>query len=67
MAAGKAGIDILKRGLLAGKLTLARKEGSWLERIEEELGNLPDKWEELVTMLDAQYGGLYDKEGYGLS
>jgi methanol--5-hydroxybenzimidazolylcobamide Co-methyltransferase len=67
VAAGKAAIAILKRGQRAGKLTLARKEGPWLERIEEELENLPDKWEDLVAMLDAQYGDLYDKESYGLS
>ena len=67
VAAGKAAVAILKRGQRAGKLTLARKEGPWLERIEEELENLPDKWEDLVAMLDAQYGDLYDKESYGLS
>src|SRR5271166_6194723 len=37
------------------------------KRIEDDLGNLPDKWEDLVTNLDSQYGGLYDKESYGLS
>jgi methanol--5-hydroxybenzimidazolylcobamide Co-methyltransferase len=67
VAAGKAAIAILKRGQRAGKLTLARKEGPWLERIEEELENLPDKWEDLVAILDAQYGDLYDKESYELS
>jgi len=67
VAAGKAAIDVLKRGQRAGKLALARKEVSWLERIEDDLGNLPDKWEDLVTNLDSQYGGLYDKESYGLS
>jgi methanol--5-hydroxybenzimidazolylcobamide Co-methyltransferase len=66
VAAGKAAVDILNRGRRAGKLTLSRKEETWLKRIEEALGQLPDDWRELRAAIDPQYGDLYDKESYGL-
>jgi methanol---5-hydroxybenzimidazolylcobamide Co-methyltransferase len=66
VAAGKAAVGILNRGRRAGKLTLFRKEETWLRRIEEALEELPDDWRELRAAIDRQYGDLYDKDSYGL-
>ena len=66
VAAGKAAVDILNRGRRAGHLALSRKEETWLKRIEEALGQMPDDWRELRAAIDPQYGDLYDKDSYGL-
>jgi methanol--5-hydroxybenzimidazolylcobamide Co-methyltransferase len=67
VAAGKAAVAVLERGAREGRLTLARKERQWLDRIAEALAALPTDWRELQAQLEPQYGHLYDKESYGLA
>lgn len=67
IAAGKAAVAILDRGCRAGRLTLARRETQWLERIDKALQALPSDWRELQSQIEPQYGALYDKESYDLS
>jgi hypothetical protein len=57
----------MKDGLAAGKLRLSRKEQQWLGRIEEALASLSADEAAMVRAVDAQYGNLYDKAGYGLA
>jgi methanol--5-hydroxybenzimidazolylcobamide Co-methyltransferase len=66
VAAGRVAVDILKEGVVAGKLRLSRKEQQWLERIEASLDELPAEESALIAVLEEQYGGLYDKASYGL-
>jgi methanol--5-hydroxybenzimidazolylcobamide Co-methyltransferase len=67
VAAGKAAVDLLDRGAREGRLTLARKQRQWLDRIGEALMALPTHWRELEAQLEPQYGQLYDKKSYGLA
>ena len=66
IVAGKAAVDILDRGAREGRLSLARKERQWLDRIGGALAALPTDWLELQAQLEPQYGHLYDKSSYGL-
>jgi methanol--5-hydroxybenzimidazolylcobamide Co-methyltransferase len=66
VAAGRAAVKILRDGLSAGKLTLAKKEHNWLNRIEDELEQLPQAEEELMARVAEQYKELWDPESYGL-
>jgi methanol--5-hydroxybenzimidazolylcobamide Co-methyltransferase len=67
VAAGKAAADILYRGVREGRLSLARKERQWLDRIGEALTALPADWRELQVQIEPQYGSLYDRSSYGLA
>ena len=67
VAAGKAAADILYRGAREGRLSLARKERQWLDRIGEALTALPADWRELQVQIEPQYGSLYDRSSYGLA
>ena len=66
VAAGKAAAGLLDRGARDGRLTLARKERQWLDRVGEALDALPADWRELKARIEPDYGHLYDKESYGL-
>jgi methanol--5-hydroxybenzimidazolylcobamide Co-methyltransferase len=65
LAAGRAAVKILRDGLSAGKLTLAKKELTWLDRIENELEKLPEAGDELMARVAEQYKGLWDPASYG--
>ncbi len=67
VVAGKAAVDVLERGAREGRLSLARKERQWLDRIAGALAALPTDWRELQAQVEPQYGHLYDKESYGLA
>ncbi len=67
VAAGKAAVDILDRGSREGRLSLARKERQWLDRIGEALTTLPSDWRELQVQVEPEYGNLYDRSSYGLA
>ncbi len=67
VAAGKAAADILYRGAREGRMSLARKERQWLDRIGEALATLPSDWRELQVQIEPEYGDLYDKSSYGLA
>jgi methanol--5-hydroxybenzimidazolylcobamide Co-methyltransferase len=66
IAAGLAGVGIIKREIESGKMKVVKKEQTWLARIEKELKNLPETPEELAKKVDADYGKFYDKASYGL-
>lgn len=66
IAAGKAGVRILKRGIEQGKMQINRKETQWLGRIEKALDSLPTDCGELIKQTDQMWGELYDKKSYGL-
>ena len=67
VAAGKAAADILYRGAREGRMSLARKERQWLDRIGEALATLPSDWRELQVQIEPEYGDLYDRSSYGLA
>ena len=67
VAAGKAAVDILYRGAREGRMSLARKERQWLDRIGEALATLPSDWRELQVQIEPEYGDLYDRSSYGLA
>lgn len=67
VAAGKAAVDILRRGHRADRLKLTRREVVWLDLIDHALSELPDDWRELMAAVEPQYGGAYDKRSYGLA
>ena len=67
VAAGLVAVDILRRGMQAGKLKLSRKEEQWLGRIEAALAELPGTGEDLMRQLEPQYGAYYDKASYALA
>ena len=66
LAAGLAALGILKDGIAEGRLSLARKELQWLDRIQAALETSPADEMVLLRDLDAQYGSLFDKDSYGL-
>jgi methanol--5-hydroxybenzimidazolylcobamide Co-methyltransferase len=65
IAAGQAAVAILKEGVEAGALKLNRKEQTWLDRLNKELGELPPE-EQLLAEMQEQYGGVFDPKSYGL-
>ena len=66
VAAGREAIAILREGLATGKLKLSQKEQTWLDRIENELGELPADAAGLESALAAQYESYYDPGSYAL-
>ena len=67
VAAGKAAVNILKRGLDQGRMKLNRKEQQWLGRIEKSLESLPAEASALIAQTDPSYGQYYTKNSYGLA
>ena len=67
VAAGKAAVDILRRGHRADRVKLTRREAVRLDLIDHALSELPDDWRELMAAVEPQYGGAYDKRSYGLA
>ncbi len=67
VAAGKAAVDILRRGHRADRLKLTRREVVWLDLTDHALSELPNDWRELMAAVEPQYGGAYDKRSYGLA
>jgi methanol--5-hydroxybenzimidazolylcobamide Co-methyltransferase len=66
VAAGLETVAILREGQADGRLTLARKEATWLDRIERELGAMPATAEALVAETHSELGSLYHPASYGL-
>jgi len=67
VAAGRAAAKILRDGLSAGKLVLAKKEQNWLMRIENDLAGLPETEDEMMARVAGQYQALWDPTSYGLA
>ena len=66
VAAGRTAVHLLKEGVASGRLTLAKPEAQWLQRIEEELESLPDSEAALLEEMAPAYGRLFDPKSYGL-
>lgn len=66
IAAGRAALEIIARGLKDGRLALPSKEQQWLTRLERELDALPSTAEQLLADIEAEYGHLYHRPSYGL-
>lgn len=66
VAAGRAALKILRRGLSDKRLHLSKKERQWLDRIEREFDALPlDEWA-LLDEMRVTYRSLFDERSYGL-
>ncbi len=66
IAAGRAAVAIIKKGITGRQLHISRKEQQWLTRIDDALGAFPDDEGMPMSDLEVQYGSLYDKTTYGL-
>ena len=66
VAAGRAAVDILMKGVDRNQLHISRKEHLWLSRIDEALDTFPVDEAALIADMEGQYGSLYDKASYGL-
>jgi hypothetical protein len=66
VAAGSAAVSILKDGIASGQLNLSGREQQWLERIENALGSLPAKEDDLRSEMLEQHGQVFDPASYGL-
>jgi methanol--5-hydroxybenzimidazolylcobamide Co-methyltransferase len=66
IAAGQAAVSILSEGLAEGKLRLSAKERQWLERIDRELGEMPESEEELLRSFSTANGYSFDPASYGI-
>ena len=67
VAAGMTAVEILRRHLSGGRLTLSKKESDWLARIEKQLSALPADEDEFFAQTAPQYRELYDPASYGLA
>jgi methanol--5-hydroxybenzimidazolylcobamide Co-methyltransferase len=65
VAAGKAAVEVLREGLASGRLNLVARERDWLDRIDRELGLLPQAEDELRAAVEDTCGGLYYPASYG--
>lgn len=66
VAAGLEAAAILREGVTAGRLTLARREAQWLDRIVQDLEGLPATAGALIGETEGELGPLYDRASYGL-
>jgi hypothetical protein len=61
IAAGLAAVEVVKT---AG-CKLSAKEQSWLDRVENELHELPDDEAELFAEMRTAHAGIFDPSSYG--
>ncbi len=66
VAAGREAVRIVREGIESGRLQVAARERTWLNRIEETLGELPEDEDELLAEMREQYVDRFDPTGYGL-
>ncbi|MFZ0314828.1 MAG: methyltransferase MtaB domain-containing protein [Candidatus Korobacteraceae bacterium] len=66
VAAGKAALTIIQNNVDNKKLTLGKKELSWLERLHKEFAALPKDENVLTEEITGTLGHLFDPECYGL-
>lgn len=67
IAAGRAALSVLRRGISSGSLNISRKELVWLDRIEMELASLPEDEDALLLEMRLLHEGRFDPSSYGLS
>ncbi len=66
VAAGREAVRTVREGIESGRLQVAARERTWLNRIEETLGELPEDEDELLAEMREQYVDRFDPTGYGL-
>ena len=66
VAAGQTAVTILREGQAAGRLKLAAKERTWLDRIDKELQASPTSEQELLDQMTEPYGEFFLRASYGL-
>jgi len=67
VSAGLAAVDLLRKSVESGGLTLNKKEAGWLSRIESELQSLPADEAELLAEMRSTHAGVFDPASYGLA
>ena len=65
-AAAREAVDLIKDAVRGGLLVLPKRESEWLNRIESELGSLPESEEDLMGPMIESYGTLFSPASYGL-
>lgn len=65
-AAAQTALRIVRDAAGAGRLSLSKKETTWLDRMERELAEVPDDPDELLESANMAYPGLFKAESYGL-
>lgn len=64
---GKLALDILQRGVDKGELKMDERELGWLDRLRDQLDDIPEDEEEFIAeMNDEIEEGKYRPEEYGL-
>ena len=66
LAAGRAAVAVLRRGLERKALCLSTRELNWLNKIEKALDALPAAATDLAAEIAAEYGNLYSPVSYGM-
>ncbi len=66
IAAANEAVSIIRDATKNDKLDLSSRELSWLDRIDRELGGLPEEEGDLLGSMKEPYGHLFLAESYGL-
>jgi len=66
VAAGQTAVRLLEEGVASGHLHLSKSEAQWLQRIDEQLKDLPPDENELLAEMTTTYGHLFKPASYGL-
>jgi methanol---5-hydroxybenzimidazolylcobamide Co-methyltransferase len=65
LSAARTAVMIIRDALAAGGMTLAPREGQWLERIERALEQLPESEDDLIAEMSETYAHLFLPRSYG--
>ncbi len=66
VAAAQEAVSIIRDSIKSGELSLTKKETTWLDRVDRELGALPAEENALIESMSAVYGHLFLPASYGL-
>lgn len=66
VGAGLAAVGIIRRGIGEDRLQISAKEQKWLDRIEQELVELPDSEDGILAIGREEYGHLFSPKSYDL-
>jgi len=66
LAAAREAELMIREALGQGRLELPKPERAWLDRLQRELGSLPEREEELMVAMREEFGHLFDPTSYGL-
>jgi methanol--5-hydroxybenzimidazolylcobamide Co-methyltransferase len=65
-AAARESVALIHDAVRERRLDLTARESQWLSKIERALDDIPESEDALVSSMDETYGGLYNRESYGL-